>query len=45
MFTREVFFKSCRIMVGEKGTVIGIDILPTPALPQKNVKSIDGGYT
>lgn len=27
-------------MVGEKGTVVGIDILPTPALPQKNVKTV-----
>ena len=27
-------------MVGEKGTVVGIDILPTPALPQKNVKAV-----
>lgn len=27
-------------MVGEQGTVIGIDILPTPALPRKNVKAI-----
>lgn len=27
-------------MVGEKGTVIGIDILPTPALPRKNVKAV-----
>jgi 23S rRNA (uridine2552-2'-O)-methyltransferase len=27
-------------MVGDKGTVIGIDILPTPALPRKNVKAI-----
>ncbi len=26
--------------VGEKGAVIGIDILPTPALPRKNVKVI-----
>ena len=28
-------------LVGEKGTVIGIDILPTPALPRKNVKTIE----
>ncbi|HOC45317.1 MAG TPA: RlmE family RNA methyltransferase, partial [Syntrophorhabdaceae bacterium] len=27
-------------MVGESGSVIGIDILPTPALPRKNVKTI-----
>lgn len=27
-------------MVGEKGTVIGIDILPTPALPRKNITAI-----
>lgn len=27
-------------MVGESGSVIGIDILPTPALPRKNVKII-----
>lgn len=27
-------------MVGEKGAVIGIDILPTPALPKKNVKTV-----
>jgi 23S rRNA (uridine2552-2'-O)-methyltransferase len=28
-------------MVGEKGKVIGIDILPTPALPAKNVTTIE----
>lgn len=27
-------------MVGEKGIVTGIDILPTPALPRKNVRTI-----
>jgi len=28
-------------MVGEKGTVIGIDILPTPPLPRKNVTAVE----
>lgn len=28
-------------MVGEKGTVIGIDILPTPTLPAKNITTIE----
>ncbi len=28
-------------MVGEKGTVIGIDILPTPPLPPKNMTTIE----
>lgn len=29
-------------MVGEKGTVVGIDILPTPPLPAKNITAIQG---
>jgi len=35
------FLQVLSVMVGEKGTVIGIDILPTPPLPLKNVTAIE----
>jgi 23S rRNA (uridine2552-2'-O)-methyltransferase len=36
------FLQALSEMVGEKGFVIGIDILPTPALSRKNVTAIKG---
>jgi 23S rRNA (uridine2552-2'-O)-methyltransferase len=35
------FLQVLSAMVGEKGTVIGIDILPTPPLPLKNITVIE----
>jgi len=34
------FLQALSEMVGEKGAVIGIDILPTPSLPAKNITAI-----